>query len=322
MTARRSLLLATPALLAAPAVWGQARFDDRPIRILVGFPPGGTTDVAARLMAAKMQESLGTPVVVENRAGAHGNIASEHVVRAAPDGHTLLMGTIGGLAINPTLYGNLSFNPQTDLEPVTRVGLIVNVLAVPVSRPWRSVAEVIAAARAEPLTYGSSGSGGAGHLAGEQFNMMLGLRNQHVPYRGGALLVTDIASGQVDMGFTPASGVRPIVDAGRAVMLAVTTRERTPLVPGLPALSEAPGLEGFDMQDWSALMAPRGLQPAIRDALHAAATGALANAEVVAALNGRGIAATPSTPEEAGAFIRSEAEKWLPIVRASGARPT
>jgi tripartite-type tricarboxylate transporter receptor subunit TctC len=318
---RRNLLASLPVLLASPAVLAQGSFPNRPIRFLVGFPPGGTTDIAARLMAPKMQSLLGQPVVVENRAGAHGNIASEHVVRSPPDGHTILMGTIGGLSINPVMYGNLGFDPQTDLSPITRVAMIVNVLAIPADRPWRSVQDVVAAAKERPLNYGSSGSGGAGHLAGEQLNLMAGVRNEHVPYRGGAPLVTDLVTGQVDFAFTPASGAKALADSGRLRMLAVSTRARSPLLPELPAVSETAGLGDFDMQDWSGLMAPRGVPAPILSTLHGAATAALRDPDLVAALGARAIQATPSTPEELDAFIKAETAKWAPIVRASGATP-
>lgn len=318
---RRHLLASLPALLASPAVMAQGSFPNRPIRFVVGFPPGGTTDIAARLMAPKMQAILGQPVVVENRAGAHGNIASEHVVRSPPDGHTILMGTIGGLSINPILYGNLSFDPLVDLAPVTRVAMIVNVLAIPMDRPWRSVQDVIAAAKQRSLNYGSSGSGGAGHLAGEQLNLMAGLQNVHVPYRGGAPLVTDLVTGQVDFAFTPASGAKALAESGRLRILAVSTGTRSPLLPDIAAVSETPGLSDFDMQDWSGLMAPRGLPAPILTALHGAATAALRDPELVAALGARAIQTTPSSPEALHAFIRSETAKWAPIVRASGATP-
>ena len=318
---RRHLLASLPALLASPAVMAQGTFPNRPIRFVVGFPPGGTTDTAARLMAPKMQAILGRPVVVENRAGAHGNIASEHVVRSPPDGHTILMGTIGGLSINPILYGNLSFDPLVDLAPVTRVAMIVNVLAIPMDRPWRSVQDVTVAAKQRSLNYGSSGSGGAGHLAGEQLNLMAGLQNVHVPYRGGAPLVTDLVTGQVDFAFTPASGAKALAESGRLRILAVSTGTRSPLLPDIAAVSETPGLSDFDMQDWSGLMAPRGLPAPILTALHGAATAALRDPELVAALGARAIQTTPSSPEALHAFIRSETAKWAPIVRASGATP-
>ena len=322
MLRRRHLLAAAPALLAAPAVHAQGTgFPNRTIRLIVGFAPGGTTDVAARLLAPRLQAALGQSVVVENRAGAGSNIATEAVTRAAPDGYTLLLGTIGGLAVNPTLYGNLSFDPLTDLTAITRVAMILNVLAVPADRPWRSVAELVAAARARPLSFGSSGVGGAGHLAGEQFNMIGGMQNTHIPYRGGGPLIADLITGQFDFAFTPSSGARPQAEAGRARILAVATATPSPLLPGVPPVAATPGLTGFDAQDWSTLMAPRGLPAPILAILHRAAATALAEAEVIQALAQRGMESTPSSPEECAAFIRSETAKWAPIVRASGARP-
>jgi len=286
---------------------------------VVGFPPGGTTDIAARLMAPKMQAALGQPVLVENRTGAGGNIGSEYVVRSPPDGHTLLLGTIGALSINPALYGNLSFDPQTDLAPITRVAMILNVLAVPAEKPWRSAADVIAAARREPLNFGSSSAGGAGHMAGEQLNLMAGLRNVHVPYRGGAPLITDLMTGKIDFAFTPASGAQPQVEAGRVRMLAVSTIARSPLAPELPTMAETQGLAGFDMSDWSALMAPRGTPEPILQSLMRAAHAALADAELLAALGQRGIQAVPNSPAELAAFLRDETAKWTPVIHASGA---
>ena len=323
MLPRRSLFAAAPALLAAPALRAQsAAFPNRPVRMLVGFAPGGTTDVAARLIAPKMQEVLGQSVVVENRPGASGNIASEQVVRSPADGYTILLGTIGPLAINPTLYDNLPFNPLQDLTPVTRVAMILNVLAVPAEKPWQTVADYLAASRASPQSFGSSGVGGAGHLAGEQFNMLGKVQNVHVPYRGGGALVSDLMTAKLDSAFTPASGAGPLVEAGHVRMLGVTTKTRSPLLPNLPAISETPGLEDFDMADWSAILAPRGLPAPVLEALHRAATTALRDAPVVAALAQRGIEATPSSPLECGEFIRAETAKWAPVVRASGATPS
>lgn len=319
---RRHLIAAVPALLAAPAVHAQgAGFPNRSIRLLVGFAPGGTTDVAARLLAPRMQVLLGQPVVVENRAGAGSNIATEAATRAAPDGYTLLLGTIGGLAVNPTLYGNLPFDPQTDLTAISRVAMILNVLAVPADRPWRSVAELVAAARQRPLSFGSSGVGGAGHLAGEQFNMIGRMQNTHIPYRGGGPLIADLITGQFDFAFTPSSGAGPQAEAGRARILAVATAARSPLLPNVPPVADTPGLAGFDAQDWSTLMAPRGLPAPVLATLHRAATTALNDPEVVQALAARGMEATPSSPEDCAAFIRAETAKWAPVVRASGARP-
>lgn len=321
MMHRRTLLAAMPGLLAAPHLRAQDAYPTRPIRLIVGFPPGGTTDIAARLMAPKMQAALGQPVVVENRTGAGGNVASEYVVRAVPDGYTILMGTIGGLSINPGLYGNLTFDPQTDLMPITRVAMILNVLTVPADKPWRSVADLVAASKAKPLTFGSSGAGGAGHLAGEQLNLMAGLQNIHVPYRGGAPLITDLISGRIDFAFTPSSGAQPQVDSGRLRNLAVPTRARSSLAPEIPTVAESANLPDFDMTDWSALMAPRGVPDPALQALLRAGHAALADADLVAALALRRIETVPTSPQDLAAFIRAETEKWTPIVRASGASP-
>ncbi|WP_431285223.1 Bug family tripartite tricarboxylate transporter substrate binding protein [Humitalea sp. 24SJ18S-53] len=318
MMRRRTLLATAPALLAAPAVYAQGSFPSRPVRMIVGFPPGGTTDIAARLMAQKMQPILGQPVIVENRTGAGGNIGSEYVVRAAPDGYTVLLGTIAGLSINPSLYSNMSFDPQADLAPISRVAMILNVLAIQAQKPWRDAAQLIAASKAAPLTFASSGAGGAGHLAGEQLNVMAGVQNIHVPYRGGAPLITDLMTGQVDFAFTPASGAQPQAETGRLRLIAVPTATRSRLMPELPTVAEA-GLPGFDMTDWSALMAPRGVPAPIMETLIRATRAALTDPDLVGQLAQRKIDTVPTSPEELAAFIKAETDKWTPIIRASGA---
>ena len=319
---RRSLLSLPPALaLAAPALAQQA-YPSRPIRVLIGFSPGGSTDVTARIMSAKLQSLLGQSIVIENRPGAGGNIATEAVSRAAPNGYTLLLGTIGALAINPTLYRDLSFDPQRDLAPISRIGTVLNVLAVPVDRPWRSVAELIAAAKARPdtLTCASSGVGGAGHLANQQLNMLADIRTVHVPYRGGGALQADLVSGKVDYAFTTALNAVPQVENGKLRILAVPDAQRSRLLPQVPTMAES-GLPGFEMVDWIALAGPRNLpEPIVRTVADAVRT-TLTDPELVAQLAERKVEAQPSTPQELGRFLRDETAKWAPIVRASGAAP-
>ena len=253
-------LLAGLALLpwATPAL--AQEYPSRPIRLLVGFAAGGSTDVFARAIAPRLQALLGQPVVIENRPGAGGNIATEATTRSAPDGYTLLLGTIGPLAINPTLYGNLSFDPLKDLTPVSLVGEVPNVLAVPVDRPFRSVADIITAAKARPetLNFGSSGIGSAGHLAAEQLNLMAGIRTTHVPYRGGGALLPELIAGRVDYAFTTALNGIPQAEAGKLRILGVPNGKRVPLLPEIPTIAES-GLPGFDGVDWAAMMAPPGL---------------------------------------------------------------
>ena len=317
---RRTLALGLPAALALPhIVRAQADFPNRPIRIVVGFAAGGGTDLTTRTMQPKLQQALGVPIVVDNRPGAGGNLATELVTRAPADGHTLLMGTIGALAINPTLYTNLSFNPQTDLTPVAMSGSILNVLVVPADRPWRSLADLIAAARARPetITYGSSGVGGAGHLAGALLDQMAGIRTVHVPYRGGGPLMTDLVGGKVDFAFSTAPTAVPQIEGGRLRALAVPTLTRTPLLPNVPAVAET--LPGYEVANWYALLGPRGLPAPVVERLNAAMRVTLADAEVVSHLARHGVEPLPSSPEELARFIREETAKWAPIIRASGA---
>ena len=322
MLRRRHLLAAPVAIVAARAQAQQPNYPGRPIRVVIGFAPSGSTDVVARIMSGKLQALLGQSIVVENRPGAGGNIATEQVSRAAADGYTLLLGTIGPLAINPTLYRNLSFDPMRDLTPISRVGTVLNVLTVPSDRPWRSVAELLAAARARPdtLTCATSGVGGAGHLANEQLNALAGVRTVHVPYRGGGALLADLVSGKVDYAFTTALNAAPQAQDGKLRLLAVPNARRSRLLPDVPTMAES-GLPGFEMMDWIAMMGPRGLPAPVVRVLSDAVRMTLTDPEMVAQLADRRVEAQPSTPEELTAFLRDETAKWAPIVRASGAVP-
>ncbi|MEI6161848.1 MAG: tripartite tricarboxylate transporter substrate-binding protein, partial [Roseococcus sp.] len=241
---------------------------------------------------------------------------------SAPDGYTLLMGTIGALSINPTLYGNLPFDPLTDLIPITLVGEVPNVLAVPADRPFRSLGDIIAAARARPgtLNFGSSGVGSAGHVAGEQLNLMANIQTVHVPFRGGGALMPELLAGRVDYAFTTALNAVPQAEGGRLRILAVPNARRVSVLPDVPTLAES-GLPGFDGMDWAALMAPRGLPASTLAQLNEAVTTVLRDPELVQNMTGRRLVLMPSTPEEAMAFLRAETARWAPVIRASGARP-
>jgi tripartite-type tricarboxylate transporter receptor subunit TctC len=324
MLRRRTLGLGLPALLALPGIARAqpgGEYPNRPVRIVVGFAAGGGTDLTTRTMQPKLQQALGGAIIVDNRPGAGGNLATELVTRAPADGYTLLMGTIGALAINPTLYSNLSFNPQTDLTPISMSGSILNVLVVPADRPWRSVADLVAAARARPdtVTYGSSGVGGAGHLAGALLDQMAGIRTVHVPYRGGGPLMTDLVGGKVDYAFSTAPTAIPQIEAGKLRALAVPTPRRSPLLPNVPAVAES--LPGYDVANWYALLGPRGLPQPVVERLNAAMRQTLADPEVVAHLARHGVEPLPSSPDELARFIREETAKWAPIIRATGATP-
>ncbi|WP_426959239.1 Bug family tripartite tricarboxylate transporter substrate binding protein [Muricoccus radiodurans] len=312
------------AALAAPFIRpaaAQGEWPSRPIRIVVGFAAGGSTDIATRVMQPKLQQILGQPIVIDNRPGAGGNLATEIVVRAPADGYNFLMGTIGALAINPTMYSNLGFDPQTDLTPVGMAGNVLNVLVVPADRPWRNVQALIEAAKAAPdtITYGSSGIGGAGHLAGALLDQLAGVKTVHVPYRGGGPLMTDLVGGKVDYAFSTAPTALPQVESGRLRMLAVPTLQRLRTHPNTPTVAET--LPGYEVANWYALVGPKNLPRPIVDRMNAAMRETLQDRSVASTLEGQGVEPTPTTPEELARFIRDETAKWAPIVRATGARP-
>jgi tripartite-type tricarboxylate transporter receptor subunit TctC len=287
--------------------------------MVVGFAPGGGTDLTARPVAAKLSDLLGQQVIVENRPGAAGNIATEQVARSAPDGYTILMGTIAALAINPSLYGNLRFDPETDLAPVIQVVDSTNVLALHPSVPASSVQELIALAKEKSLSAGSSGVGATGHLAIELFNLMSGVKLVHVPYKGGAPAMSDLVGGQVQLVFATTASAIPHIKSGRIKGIAVTTAKRSALLPELPTISEA-GLAGFDANNWYGLVVPAKTPRAIIDQLNAEVTKILAMPDVKTTLFNQGLDPAPGTPEQFGAYIKSERTKWARVIKESGAK--
>jgi tripartite-type tricarboxylate transporter receptor subunit TctC len=324
MIRRRTLVATLPAGLALAAIRpaaAQSDYPSRPIRMIVGFAAGGGTDLTARTMQPKLQQVLGQSIIVDNRPGAGGNLATEIAVRAAPDGYTLLMGTIAALAINPTLYRSLPFDPQADLTPISQSGSILNVLVVPADRPWRSLADLVTAAKARPdtLTYGSSGVGSAGHLAGALLDQMAGIKTVHVPYRGGGPLMTDLVGAKVDFAFATAPTAIPQIEGNKLRALGVPTARRSPLLPNIPTVAET--LPGYEVGNWYALLGPKGLPQPIVDRLAAAVRTTLDDPDVRRHLAGHGVEPTPSTPAELARFIREETAKWAPIIRATGATP-
>src|SRR6266699_2760231 len=279
----------------------------------------GGTDPTARPIAHKLSELFGQQVIVDNRPGAAGNIATDIVAKASPDGYTILMGTIAALAINPSLYQNLPFDPERDLAPVTQAVDSTNILSLHPSVPANSVKELIALARSKSLNYGSSGVGATGHLAGELFNLMTGVKLVHVPYKGGAPAMVDLVAGRVELVFATAASAVPQIKAGKIKGIAVTTAKRSALMPELPTIAEA-GLAGYDANNWYGLMVPASTPRAIVDRLNAETVKVLNMPDVKSFLFNQGLEAAPSTPEEFGAYIRSERAKWAKIVKASGAK--
>jgi tripartite-type tricarboxylate transporter receptor subunit TctC len=309
------------SLMSMAAHGAAAEFPSKPIRILVGGATGGGVDITARILAKSLSESMRQQCVVENRAGASGNIASELVAKAAPDGYTLLMGTIAPLAINPSLYANLTFDPARDFAPLSRAADSTNVLVVHPSLPARSVKELIAIAKARPgqLLFGSAQTGSAGHLAGELFNTAANVKTVHVPYKGGAPAMIDLISGQLQMIFATIITAAPQIKSGRVRALAVTTAKRSAAMPELPTMDEA-GLRGFEVNNWYGLVAPAKTPPDIVKLLNREIVNALSQPDVRDVMLKQGLDPAPSTPEEFGAYIRSEIAKWRKVVQASGAR--
>jgi tripartite-type tricarboxylate transporter receptor subunit TctC len=301
--------------LGACAAHAQA-WPAKPVRIVVGFPPGTTGDILARIAAPRMSESLGQPVLVENRPGAGSSIAAEAVAKSAPDGYTLLLSTIAN-AINPSLY-KLGFDFSRDLSAVALLAEVPGLLAAHPSAP-AGMQALIAAAKASPgkITYASSGNGTVTHLWGEMLNASAGIRLVHVPYKGSSQAVTDLLGGNVALLFTPASTVIPHVAAGRLAALAVTGRQRLAALPNVPSMTEL-GVPGFELGLWFGLNAPAGTPPAVIERLNAEVRRAFGLPEVRAQLAAQGIEAVPGAADAFAAFMRQETDKWARVVRESG----
>jgi tripartite-type tricarboxylate transporter receptor subunit TctC len=304
------------AAAAAPAATAQ-QWPQRPIRMLVGFAPGGGTDATARAIAPRMSELLGQQVVVDNRPGATGNIAADITAKANPDGYTILMGTIAALAINPSLYSKLPFDPIRDLAPVARAVDSTNVLVLHPSVPAKSVKELIALAKAKPLNCGSSGVGGAGHLALELFNLQTGTRMTHVPYKGGGPAMIDLLAGNIQLIFATAASSVAHIKSGKIRAIAVTTAKRAPLVPDLPTVAET-GLKGFEANNWYGVVVPAKTPRPIIDRLNKNIATALLVPDVKELLFKQGLDVAPDSPEAFGAYIKSETVKWAKVIKAAG----
>jgi len=314
----RSLGACALALLLASAAHA---YPDKPLHLIVPFPAGGGADSLARLVMPKVAQSLGQPIVIENKAGAGGNIGAEVVAQAAPDGYTLLYGTNGTHAINPSLYPKLRFDPAGDFVPVSRMTEIATMLVVNPQLPVDSVQALIALAKAQPgkLNFASAGNGTTSHLAGEMFRTQAGIDIVHVPYRGGALAMTDLIGGQVQLMIEVMPNAYPQVRAGKVRGLAVGSATRFPGAAEVPTIAES-GLPGFEAAAWDGLFVPAGTPAAVVTRLNAAVQQALADPELVAALRARGAVPVSSTPESFAQFIAVSAAAWAKAVRSSGAK--
>jgi tripartite-type tricarboxylate transporter receptor subunit TctC len=307
---------------AAPLGNAQAPYPSKPIRIVVPFPAGGTTDILARAVAAKLTETTGQPAVVDNRPGAGGNIGAELVAKSAPDGYTFLMGTVGTHAINPSLYAKMPYDHVKDFAPVILVAGVPNVLVVNPALPVNSVQELIAYIRANPgkVNFASSGSGTSIHLSGELFKTMTGTQITHVPYKGSAPALQDLVGGQVQIMFDNLPSSLALIKAGKLKALAVTSAERSSALPDVPTVAEA-GLPGFEASSWFGLLAPAGTPKEAIAKINGEVAKWLATPEAKEKLASQGaIAAAGLTPDDFAKHIAAETTKWNKVVKESGAK--
>ncbi|HYC46181.1 MAG TPA: tripartite tricarboxylate transporter substrate binding protein [Burkholderiales bacterium] len=298
---------------------GAAEYPTRPVRLVVGFPPGGGVDTTARAVVPKLAERLGQHVVIDNRGGATGNVAAELVAKAPPDGYTVSIGSIAPLAVNPSLYENATVDPLRDFAPITRIGDSTNVLVVHPSVAATSVKELIALAQAKPgtLNAGSSGVAGAGHLALALFNVLARTNITHVPYKGGGPAMIDLLAGNIHLIFATTASAAAHMKSGRIRALAVTTAKRSALMPELPTVAEA-GVRGFEANNWYGFVAPAKTPRNIIARLNRDMVAALSVPEVKEILFRNGVEVAPSTPEELGAYMRSEHDRWAKVIRSAG----
>ena len=308
------------AALAAPPAHAQA-YPTKAVKMVVPFPPGGSLDIAGRLIAQKLTDAWGQPVVVENKPGAGGNIGADFVAKSPPDGYTILMGALSTHAVNPSLYKSMPYDAAKDFAPITLIAITPNVLVVNANSPVNNVKEFLAYAKANPgkLSFGSGSNGSAGHLAGELFKVETGTDAVHVPFKGGAPATQALLAGDTQFMFDNLANAMAQVKAGKLRALAVTTANRSPLAPDLPTMAEA-GLPGFDISTWYGFFAPAGTPPAIVAKWSAEVAKVLNAPDVRAKFVADGAEPAPNTPEQFAQFIAREQAKYARIVKASGAK--
>ncbi len=322
--ARRTVLqaIAAASLGAAllPSAFAAEAFPNKPITLIVPFVAGGTTDILARIVGQSLGEELGQPVIIDNRAGAGGNIGGQFAARAPADGYTIFMGTVGTHAINEWLYKKMPFNPNKDFVPLTRVANVPNLLVANPAQPFKNVKELISYAQAHPgqVNFGSSGSGSSIHLSGELFKMMAKVDMIHIPYKGSAPAVTDLLGNQIAIMFDNMPSAIQHVRSGKLRPLAVTTAKRSPELPDVPTVAEA-GVPGYEATSWFGLFAPTKTPADVQAKLHAAIIKVLQKPDVIKKIGDQGGEVVTESQAEFGKFIAAENEKWKQVVKTSGA---
>lgn len=324
-TLKIAATLLVSALAGGPFAQAQtsaaANYPHKPIRMIVPFTPGGSTDILARSIGQELTKAWGQTVIIDNVPGAGGSIGADKVAKAAGDGYTLLMGHIGTLAVNPSLYPKLPYNPVTDFAPVAWVARVPNVLVVHPSVPAKTVQELVGLGKSRPgqLNYGSGGNGSAANLATEYFKLQTGASFLHIPYRGTAPAVSDLIGGQIQVLFTGAPAVLTQIKNGQLRALAVSSPKRIDVLPDVPTVAES-GYKGFEADQWYGVVAPAATPPDIVRKLNAQINLALSSAELKNRLNNEGAIATPSTPEVFGQLIASELTRWKPVISSGRVR--
>jgi tripartite-type tricarboxylate transporter receptor subunit TctC len=316
---RRDLLQAASALALPGLAFGQDKYPSKPITIICPYPAGGNTDQRSRQFGRFMSAALGVPFVVDNKPGAGGNIGTELITRAKPDGYTIGMGNFAPLAVNPTMFKKINFDPVKDLAPICLIERGPLVLMVRHESPFKSVKDIVAAARAKPghLTYANGGTGGSHHLAAEMFKAMAGVFITNIPYKGGAPAAMDLMGGQVDMMFEQMYAASANIRAGRLRPLAITSLKRSPQFPDVPTMAEL-GFPGFEISNWQGFVAPAGTPPALIQRLNEVTNQALADPTIKAQMLAQGNELGGGTPQQFAAHIKAEAERWGKLVRTAG----
>ena len=307
------------ACSSAAAVAAEADYPNRSIRMLVAFSPGGGSDTGARILAQRLSTSLGQQIVVDNRPGASGNLGHAIGAKATPDGYTLMWTSIGPIAVNPSLFSKLPYDPLRDFDTITLTADSINALVVHPSVAAKNVKELIALAKAQPgkLSYGSSGIGGAGHLAGELFNLMAGVNTVHIPYKGGGPAMVDLLGGQIQAIYATLVTALPHIKSGKIRALAVTPAKRAPMLPDVPTIAEA-GLPGYEAANWYGLLAPAKTPKPVIARLNREVVKILEMQEVKDSFFGLGMLAQTSTPEEFTAYLKKELAKWNGVIKKIG----
>ena len=319
---RRSVIQATLSLACAGIVSAQDKYPSRPISFICPYSPGGNADQRSRQFARFLSTALGQPVIVDNKPGAGGNIGTEAIARAKPDGYVIGMGNFAPLAVNPTMFQKINFDPTKDLVPIALIEKGPLILMVPGDSPFHSVKDIIAAAKAKPgtLSFASGGLGGSHHLSAEMFKSISGLNMTHIPYKGGAPAATDLIGHQVDMMFEQMYAAAPSVKAGRLRGLAITSKTRSPLFPDMPTMAES-GVPGFEVQNWQGLVGPAGMPQAIVNQLNELVNKGLADPVIREQMLGQGNELGGGTPMQFAALIKTESDRWSKLVKANNIKP-